>query len=118
MESFLLGLSTTAIGMLVVFSGLVILIFCIWMMSLFTKKGKVKKETPKVQPAPAAVEEIEEPEAEDDGALAAVIAAAVAAVWGEQAGAEGGFVVRRIRRVSNAPAWQRSARDEQAYGRL
>lgn len=118
MESFLFGLSTTAIGMIVVFFGLAILILCIYTMSMFTKGGaKKEKAQPKAEIAPVE-EPVEEPEAEDDGALVAVIAAAVAAMMGEDKNAEGGFVVRRIRRVSNAPAWQRSARDEQAYGRL
>ena len=29
-----------------------------------------------------------------------------------------GFVVRSIRRVSNAPAWNRAGREEQIYSRL
>ena len=36
MDKLILGLSTTGVGMLVVFSGLVILIVCISVMTMFT----------------------------------------------------------------------------------
>ena len=51
--------------------------------------------------------------------LMAVIAAAVAAAM-EQAGEENttGFVVRSIRRINNAPAWNRAGREEQVYSRM
>ena len=68
--------------------------------------------------------EAQEPEADeleetDDGELVAVIAAAVAAAM-EAAGAEqtNGFVVRSIRRINNAPAWNRAGREEQIYSRM
>ncbi len=51
----------------------------------------------------------------------AVITAAVAAMLSEEKGApvdESGFVVRAVRRVSNAPAWNRAGREEQVYSRL
>ena len=67
-------------------------------------------------PAPAPVAE-EEVEPADDGELVAVIAAAVAAAM-EAAGEESGFVVRSIRRVHNAPAWNRAGREEQVYSRM
>ena len=55
----------------------------------------------------------------DDDELIAVIAAAVAAAM-EQAGEENttGFVVRSIRRINNAPAWNRAGREEQVYSRM
>ena len=67
-------------------------------------------------PAPAAEEPVEET---DDDELIAVIAAAVAAAM-EQAGEENttGFVVRSIRRINNAPAWNRAGREEQVYSRM
>ena len=48
-----------------------------------------------------------------------VIAAAVAMAM-EAAGEENttGFVVRSIRRINNAPAWNRAGREEQVYSRL
>ena len=51
--------------------------------------------------------------------MIAVIAAAVAAAM-EQAGEENttGFVVRSIRRINNAPAWNRAGREEQVYSRM
>ena len=49
----------------------------------------------------------------------AIIAAAVAAAM-EQSGEENttGFVVRSIRRINNAPAWNRAGREEQVYSRM
>ena len=29
-----------------------------------------------------------------------------------------GFVVRRVRRISNTPAWSKSGREEQVYSRF
>ena len=54
-----------------------------------------------------------------DDELIAVIAAAVAAAM-EQSGEENttGFVVRSIRRINNAPAWNRAGREEQVYSRM
>ena len=67
-------------------------------------------------PAPVAEEPVEET---DDDELIAVIAAAVAAAM-EQSGEENttGFVVRSIRRINNAPAWNRAGREEQVYSRM
>ena len=45
--------------------------------------------------------------------LIAAITAAIAAVWESP----NGFVVRHVKRVSNAPAWKRAGRDEQTYSR-
>ena len=79
MDRLMLGLSTTAIGILVVFFGLVILIGCIYVMTLFTR-GRDKKPAPAPMPkavpvpAPAPVEEAAA-EAEDDSTLIAVISA-------------------------------------------
>ena len=43
----------------------------------------------------------------------AAITAAIAAVWESP----NGFVVRHVKRISNAPAWKRAGRDEQTYSR-
>ena len=120
MDSMMLGLSTTAVGMLVVFSGLVILIACIYGMTCLTGR-KAKEPAPaKVEEAPAAapvaVEEAPAPAAEvNDEQLIAVISAAIAAVWEGQGSS---FVVRRVRRAQTASARARAARDEQIYSRL
>ena len=42
-----------------------------------------------------------------------VITAAVAAMMGEG----NGFTVRRVRRVTNTPAWAKAGREEQIYSR-
>lgn len=119
MDKLLFGLSVTAIGMLVVFVGLVILIGCVKGISVFGKGGKrskLSKETEKA-PAPAALVEIAAPDTAFGGIapeIVAAITAALAAVWeGEK-----GFVVRHIKRVNNAPAWNRAGREEQTYSRF
>lgn len=103
--------------MLVVFTGLIILIACIYVMTSITGR---KKAAPKVQtapvpaPAPAAPVAEEAAEEEDDLSVIAAITAAIAAVWQEE-GQQTGFVVRRVRRVQNSTARARAARDEQIY---
>lgn len=46
--------------------------------------------------------------------VVAAITAAIASVWEGQ----NGFVVRHIKRVNNAPAWNRAGREEQVYSRF
>ena len=113
------GLSVALVGISTVFVGLIILIGLIKLMEIMTGgKGKKKAEAPApaAAPAPVAEEAVEET---DDDELIAVIAAAVAAAM-EQAGEENttGFVVRSIRRINNAPAWNRAGREEQVYSRM
>ncbi len=117
MQNLSLGLSTTLVGILVVFLGLVILIACIYVMGALNKKADGSKNTagPKPAPAPMAAPapvppiQPEQEIAENDDALIAVITAAIAAVWqGEQSG----FVVRRVRRADGRA---RAAREEQIY---
>lgn len=114
MSNLISGLSTTLIGMLIVFFGLLVLILCITVMHKIMNPGRKEKAIPeeeKVVVKAPEPEPAEEPEG-DDGELIAVISAAIAAVWDEQ---EGGFVVRRVRRISNSPLSARLARDEQMY---
>ena len=120
MDRLSLSLSTMGVGMLVVFSGLVILIACIYAMTVFTGRKKAAKApeaapAPKAAPAPAPVVE-PEPEA-DDGEIIAAITAAIAAVW-QAEGKESGFVVRRVRRTQNSTARARAAREEQIFSHL
>ena len=115
-DNLLQGLSTTLIGMLIVFSGLLILIICISIMHrLLNRKEKAAPaEAPAVAVpvAPAPVQVPAEEEETDDGELIAAITAAIAAVWDQE---QSGFVVRRVRRISNSPLSARLARDEQMY---
>ena len=115
------GLSVAAVGILTVFVALILLIGLIKVMELVIGGVTKKKAAPAPAPAaPAPAPVIEETaEEEDEGELIAVIAAAVAAAM-EAAGAEEptGFVVRSIRRVNNAPAWNRAGREEQVYSRM
>ena len=120
MNSLTLGLSTTVIGMLVVFVGLIILIACIYAMTSVTGQKKEKPApSPKVEEAPVAAHVAEKaaPAAaeENDEQLIAVITAAIAAVW---EGQQSSFVVRRVRRAQSASARARAARDEQIFSRL
>lgn len=112
MDILLSGLSTAGTGIIVVFVGLILLILSISVMALFRRRGQqpVAQETPAETPAAPAPQ----PPVNDD-ALIAVITAAVAAVW---QGEKSGFVVRRVRRVNNAPSWNASARDEQLYSHM
>lgn len=113
LEKLTFGLSTTVIGMLVVFTGLVILIACIYAMTSITGRSKkAPAPTQEMAPAPqqAAIEETV-----DDAQLIAVISAAIAAVW---QGEESGFVVRRVKKIQSSTARARAARDEQIFSRL
>lgn len=119
------GLSVALVGMGTVFVGLIILIALIKLLEQVLH-GMGKKEAAPAQQAVAAeaVEAVEAgaPEAAaDDGELIAVIAAAVAAAMEAAGGSEQettGFVVRSIRRINNAPAWNRAGREEQIYSRM
>ena len=46
--------------------------------------------------------------------VVAAISAAITAVWQ----GETGFVIRHIKRINNAPAWNRAGREEQTYSRF
>ncbi len=115
MSNLISGLSTTLIGMLIVFFGLLVLIVCITVMHKVMNPAKKQTPVPeaeKVVVPPREAQPAEEEPEEDDGELIAMIAAAVAAVWDKP---ESGFVVRRVRRISNSPLSARLARDEQMY---
>lgn len=110
------GLIVTLIGMLTVFFGLVLLIGLIKLMEKATanlgKKAKKQAEAP--APAPVAAPVVEEVPVADDSELIAVISAAVAMMMEDGSA----FTVRRVRRVQNAPAWQKAGREEQVYSRF
>ena len=121
MSNLGLGLTTMAIGIVVVFLGLIILIGMIYLMTAFTGRKKPAPPpqviAPPVVAAPPRPMQIPEEKSETgpDDALIAAVTAAIACVWD---GAETGFVVRRIRRVSEAPAWRNAAREEQFLSRM
>ncbi len=120
MQSIIFGLSVTVIGVAIVFFGLVVLIGLIKLMQMATSGMGKKKEAPKAAPAPAAapapvVEAAPAAPVQDDAALIAVISAAIAAMMEDS---NTGFVVRRVRRISNTPAWSKSGREEQVYSRF
>ena len=121
MDRLSLSLSTMGVGMLVVFSGLVILIACISIMTSITGRKKAPKveaaPAPKTPaPAPAPVQEEPEPEG-DDGEIIAAITAAVAMIW-QAEGNDSGFVVRRVRRAQGGTARARAAREEQIFSHM
>lgn len=115
--SFANSLLVTIVGMLVVFLGLCILIMLIKVLAMAMERMGKKKEKPATAaPAPAPVQKpvAEVATEENDDALIAVISAAVACMM-EQGSA---FTVRRVRRISDAPAWQKAGREEQIYSRF
>jgi len=118
MDRLTLGLATTGVGMLVVFFGLIILIACIYAMTLVTGRKKAPKQAAVLQPAPMPVPKAapkeEEAQPEDDTQVIAAITAAIAVLWQEE-GRDSGFVVRRVRRVQSGSPRARAAREEQIY---
>ena len=112
------GLLVTLIGIMIVFLGLTILIALISIINQLTggigqKKKKAAPAPAQFTPAPAPVAAPAEENAIDPDELIAVIAAAIAMM-----GEEGkGLVVRRVRRISNANAWNKAGREEQVYSR-
>ncbi len=124
MENLLFGLTTAVTGMIVVFAGLLILILCITLLTRISSSSDRKKSSASPQHRPvepinpkAAVKDVSDGGSGDeiDPGIIAAITAAVACVLEQEDDQIQGFKVRRIRRVQNAPAWQRSGRDEQAY---
>ncbi len=114
MDRLIDGLLVTLIGMLVVFFGLVILIGLIKIITMLTtekKKAKVAETPAPVAAAPVTAAPVA---AKDDDALIAVITAAVSCMMEEGTA----FTVRHVRRISNAPAWQKAGREEQIYSRF
>lgn len=118
MEKLLFALSVMVIGMLVVFAGLIILIGFIKLLTLIT--ARTARESKKEAAANPNLEPVNTPAAAPalpEGVSAEVIAAitaAIASIWQ----GEGGFVVRHVKRISNAPVWNRAGREEQTYSRF
>ena len=115
MENLSFSLTVALIGMLVVFAGLVILIVCIKAITALSSGG-TKKAAKVAEPTAVAASPVPAPVATDGipAEIVAAITAAIAAVWD----GKGGFVVRHVRRVSNASAWNRAGREDQIYSRF
>lgn len=117
-EKILYGLQVTAIGLAVVFFGLALLIFFIWIMARIfqaindKREGKAQETEAHAEiAAPVAAEPLPVAapvETVQDAELIAVIAAAIAAF--DDSGKR--LVVRKVRRVAG---WNKSAREEQVY---
>ena len=104
------GAIVAIIGMLIVFVGLIILIFCVWLMGRIFQSLSGKKSE-EAAPAPVAAPEVVAPAvqaAADDAELIAVIAAALAAYTDTNKS----LVIRKVRRVNG---WNETARREQVY---
>ena len=126
MDKLLYSLGVAVLGMVTVFAGLVILIVFIMLLSKFTVKGEGKKKTDSKSV------EVKKNSDEISGDVLAAITAAVsmydqtipsdvvAAIVGalHVVMGEGKFVVRHIKRINNAPAWNRAGREEQIYSRF
>ena len=113
MENLIFGLGVMVIGLLVVFLGLIILIVFIKVLSFITDRTTGEKKPEKAKPAAPVVSA--PPVAAPAPAVSeGVSAEVIAAVWQ----APTGFVVRHVKRVSNAPAWNRAGREEQTYSRF
>ena len=121
------GLSVAFVGMATVFLGLVILIGMVKVLEKFVNgeiksmgQSKIGGSAAPAKDAPAIV--IETSNVGDDAVVAAISAAIMSIIEEEvkqnPEKAKNTFVVRSIRRVSNAPAWNRAGREEQVYSRM
>ena len=129
MTKLIFALTVMVVGMLIVFLGLTILIFCIKALSalLDSKKEAPKAAAPAPAPAPVVVPEpVAETAAAETGAdaneLIAVITAALMAYTANEKGASTAgktLVVRNIRAAAaKAPAWARAGRADQLSNRF
>ena len=108
---------TTVIGLIIVFTGLIIIIASLYAMSAIFKKVNANKarkaeaaktaEAKPAEPEPQIVEAEEVPE-EDESELIAVISAAIAAF-------DFGQKPVRIKSVKRISGWKNAARTEQVY---
>lgn len=97
MSIWLQGLEVSAIGMLVVFIGLVLLIILISLIRSFSSKDK---QSDSAAPALAAAAPVPQAPVHQgvDPKVVAAITAALTAYYEAQPGYTGGFIVRRIKR--------------------
>lgn len=125
MDKLFFGLGVAALGMITVFTGLIILIAFITLLSKAGSAAQSKKKTDSQSLKEKAADEVSDDvmaaitaaiSAYDDTPspeVVAAIAAALNVVMGE-----GKFVVKHVKRIRNAPAWNRAGREEQIYSRF
>jgi sodium pump decarboxylase gamma subunit len=109
------GLSVTTIGLVIVFAGLIVLIGFIKLVSVISNSNtrKKKSDTDNAAADENALPAVEFEQGIDPETVAA-ITAAIAAVWQ----GDTGFIVRRVRRIHNAAAWNLAGREDQVYSRM
>ena len=126
MEKLLYSLGVSLLGIGTVFAGLIILIVFISTLTKFTAGGKKKTESQRGEVKPAAKQDevpgdvmaaISAALAAYDETPAPEVVAAIAAALNVVMG-EGQFVVKHVKRIRNAPAWNRAGREEQIYSRF
>ena len=126
MEKLLYSLGVSVLGMATVFVGLIILIAFITVLTKFTAGGKKKTESQRSEVKPSAKQDevpgdvmaaISAALAAYDETPAPEVVAAIAAALNVVMG-EGQFVVKHVKRIRNAPAWNRAGREEQIYSRF
>ena len=123
MDKFIESLGVAALGMITVFAGLVILIVFISILSKVTASG-AKKKISKTQSVDVSKDVPDDVMAAITAALSAYddtpapeVVAAIAAALNMVMG-EGKFVVKHVKRIRNAPAWNRAGREEPIYSRF
>jgi len=126
MEKLLYSLGVSLLGIGTVFAGLIILIAFITVLTKFTAGGKKKTESQRSEVKPSAKQDevpgdvmaaISAALAAYDETPAPEVVAAIAAALNVVMG-EGQFVVKHVKRIRNAPAWNRAGREEQIYSRF
>jgi len=126
MEKLLYSLGVSVLGIATVFVGLIILIAFITVLTKFTAGGKKKTESQRSEVKPSAKQDevpgdvmaaISAALAAYDETPAPEVVAAIAAALNVVMG-EGQFVVKHVKRIRNAPAWNRAGREEQIYSRF
>lgn len=116
-DALSVGLQVTVIGLIIVFSVLVILMCVLVAMKyIFAPKSNKKEIAAESAPAPAAALEPETNEGTEDEELIAVITAAVAASLNTSTY---NLNIKSLRRVGNAaPAWNKAGLNETINSRF
>lgn len=107
------GLAYTVMGIVVVFSVLVLIMLVIKAMALFSSEKTQAEEAPVQAPAAAPVATEIKPKS-DDTELVAAITAAIAAVMGKSASS---LVIRSYKKISGN-VWNRAGRNETLENRF
>lgn len=119
------ALGVTVLGIATVFAGLVILIVFISILARVTSKTSKKKTDSGAKSVKSASADVPDDVmaaitaaiAAYDSAPSPDVVAAIAAALNMVMG-EGRYVVKHIKRINNAPAWNRAGREEQVYSRF